>query len=217
MNPKALAKKKKSSRILRGGLLFLSSLSLISVGFASWNIGNGGRVETGLIITAEDTESIISFESKEGTASICKYGFVGLDGQLTDSFSFAYRFILNQTLARSINCIVGNETNLEISLINSSDESQFINLIRKGYLSGNVSTIYNGMNGTASKLAYFGNGISCTLRIANMTETEKETVTLNVVLNFDTSKSAEMQTYISSLPENSVFSYRLVLEMEKPS
>lgn len=73
------------------------------------------------------------------------------------------------------------------------------------------------MNGTASKLAYFGNGISCTLRIANMTETEKETVTLNVVLNFDTSKSAEMQTYISSLPENSVFSYRLVLEMEKPS
>lgn len=124
---------------------------------------------------------------------------------------------MNQTLARSINCIVNNETILKVSLLNNSNESQFIGLIRNGYLSGTVSATYNGVDGASSKLAFSGNSISSSVKVANMTEAKKESIALNVVLNFGTSKSAQMQTYISSLPENSVFSFRLSLEVEKPS
>ena len=98
MNPKALAKKKTGSRILRGGLLFLSSLSLISVGFASWNIGNK---ETNLNFNIDadrvfDIGEIIRLDNSKGENNTgitcfdyCKDGFVN-DGEVDLNNGFLY-------------------------------------------------------------------------------------------------------------------------------
>lgn len=89
MNVKTLTKKKINSRFVRGGLLFLSSLSLISVGFASWNVGNAEGASANFSVDADrvfNIGEIIQLDKSKGDNNTgiacfdyCKDGFVNDD------------------------------------------------------------------------------------------------------------------------------------------
>lgn len=91
MNVKTLTKKKINSRFLRGGLLFLSSLSLFSVGFASWNVGNAEGASANFSVDADrvfNIGEIIQLDKSKGDNNTgitcfdyCKDGFVN-DGEV---------------------------------------------------------------------------------------------------------------------------------------
>lgn len=62
-----------SSMISFGGLLFLSNISLISIGFASWTIGGAISADAEIKVTVEDLVDLNSYFDFQGETSLFSY------------------------------------------------------------------------------------------------------------------------------------------------
>lgn len=65
--------KRISSMISFGGLLFLSNISLISIGFASWTIGGAISADAEIKVTVEDLVDLNSYFDFQGETSLFSY------------------------------------------------------------------------------------------------------------------------------------------------
>lgn len=199
-----------------GGLLLLSSISLVSTGFSAWTIGIvGNSAEAQMSVGAADVENMITFDSKSGDVCFSKYGFVDSEDKITDSYTFSYSFILNQAAARSAGYINNSSLTLKISLLDGDTVSKFIYLFRNGYLTANFGIIYNNINVAAAKGTYSGDYILASAIIPNVNDLEKELFCIDLTLNYVTTKSQYIETFFNTLTSDAIFSFSLCVEAQK--
>ena len=75
---KKLSLKKFLSRRLAGGVLLLSNLSLVSIGFSAWSIGAVTTAEAEINVSAADLIDINNYFVFEGTPSVFEYTNEGI-------------------------------------------------------------------------------------------------------------------------------------------
>lgn len=75
---KKLSLKKFLSRRLAGGVLLLSNLSLVSIGFSAWSIGAVTTAEAQINVSAADLIDINNYFVFEGTPSVFEYTSEGI-------------------------------------------------------------------------------------------------------------------------------------------
>ena len=137
---------------MRGGVLLLSNLSLISIGFSAWNIGNvttGGEVQ--INVSAADIISGSIFEEINVTSFTLSADGIVQNGAIVDSGNIGVTLKVNNSL-----CTQGSflGTNSELSIktnLNCRNSTNFlscfnsltIDLPNSSYqkLSGDVSNL----------------------------------------------------------------------------
>ena len=90
------------SKFLGGGLLFLSNISLISVGFSAWSIGTVGSAEVQITVGVEDVvqEQIITIGNGKYNFSIGQDGLV-VDQKISNTASMVMQFSIDNVKAAS--------------------------------------------------------------------------------------------------------------------
>ena len=90
------------SKFLGGGLLFLSNISLISVGFSAWSISTVGSAEVQITVGVEDVvqEQIITIENGEYNFAIGQDGLV-VDQKISKTASMVMQFNVDNVKAAS--------------------------------------------------------------------------------------------------------------------
>lgn len=176
MNVKTLTKKKTNSRFVRGGLLFLSSLSLISVGFASWNIGNNGQAEASLNVEAGDViEANLFSDVKVSTFALSADGIVD-NGTLMKTGNIVISFSIDNMYCQQL-LYLDSSNVLNVRAILSCTDSTFLSYVTS--FSNNIQNSGSKKETTeAGKLAYL-------LTLPINVSKEKTDVTLTYVVTGD--------------------------------
>ena len=88
--------KRISSRIFFGGVLFLSNLSLISIGFSAWSIVGAASAEAQIQVSAADINEFVSNDSSKNNTffKIGNNGFIQ-DGMLCDKAYVIYNLAIS--------------------------------------------------------------------------------------------------------------------------
>ncbi len=110
---KKLSLKKFLSRRLAWGILLLSNLSLISIGFSAWNIGNVTTGEVQINVSAADIISGSIFEEINVTSFTLSADGIVQNGAIVDSGNIGVALKVNNSL-----CTQGSflGTNSELSI-----------------------------------------------------------------------------------------------------
>lgn len=101
-----MAKKRLINRLMSkffgGGLLFLSNISLISVGFSAWSIGTVGSAEVQITVGVEGVvqEQIITIGNGKYNFSIGQDGLV-IDQKISNTASMVMQFSIDNVKAAS--------------------------------------------------------------------------------------------------------------------
>ena len=113
MKKKKLSLKKFLSRRLAWGVLLLSNLSLISIGFSAWNIGNVTTGEVQINVSAADIISGSIFEEINVTSFTLSADGIVQNGAIVDSGNIGVALKVNNSL-----CTQGSflGTNSELSI-----------------------------------------------------------------------------------------------------
>ena len=113
MKKKKLSLKKFLSRRLAWGILLLSNLSLISIGFSAWNIGNVTTGEVQINVSAADIISGSIFEEINVTSFTLSADGIVQNGAIVDSGNIGVALKINNSL-----CTQGSflGTNSELSI-----------------------------------------------------------------------------------------------------
>ncbi len=113
MKKKKLSLKKFLSRRLAWGILLLSNLSLISIGFSAWNIGNVTTGEVQINVSAADIISGSIFEEINVTSFTLSADGIVQNGAIVDSGNIGVALKVNNSL-----CTQGSflGTNSELSI-----------------------------------------------------------------------------------------------------
>ena len=113
MKKKKLSLKKFLSRRLAWGILLLSNLSLISIGFSAWNIGNVTTGEVQINVSAADIISGSIFEEINVTSFTLSADGIVQNGTIVDSGNIGVTLKVNNSL-----CTQGSflGTNSELSI-----------------------------------------------------------------------------------------------------
>lgn len=199
-----------------GGVLFLSSACLFAVGFSAWTFGGSINGSGDLTVRADDVDNVLIYKSKSGSATFSKYGFV-VGGELVNSYTFVYDFTFKQAIAKSANIITNNEVNFSVLASNGSDASNFIYMVKNGYVSSDVFFTYNGADTAKTAMTFANNSLSCSAKLSGVTDTETETVRLHFGMTYttDNAKLNTLARYFSGLPINTDFSFSIGLEAIK--
>lgn len=98
MKKKKLSLKKFLSRKLAWGILLLSNLSLISIGFSAWNIGNVTTGEVQINVSAADIISGSIFEEINVTSFTLSADGIVQNGTIVDSGNIGVTLKVNNSL-----------------------------------------------------------------------------------------------------------------------
>lgn len=208
--------KKTISKKFGGGLLlFLSSISLIGVGFSSWVIGPLSSAQVDIQVNAESLGNILEFKSKGESAYFTKYGFFNPDESLTNTFTFKHSFTFKQSLAKSIGYIENGKANFKATFSNENTNSKFIALFQNEYVSLETKINYSGALTSSFNGAYSGNFVTSTINLSGISESPEETVELQTTISYVSSKSSEIETFFTSLKSSDNFSFSIDFEAVK--
>lgn len=200
--------KNKTARKIKCKKIFLPVLimfSLFSLGFSSWLISYDFE-NIGIDLTKGDILKMIVFKGKNGTDTICKYGFLNDRGEVKDSCTYEYKYELNQIYLNNF----FNDNQFNFSLLVMPDEnSAFMSLIANNYVQVDYSFLYNG---TASERISFNsdnNTLSSIFDVNDVTSNEIEELRISLNLSIATEKKSDFISFIDSLPLDTNFNFLL--------
>lgn len=118
----------KSSKLKYYITMILISLSLISIGFASWTITNDVKIEDDNIIIVDDVMKYNDyFECKLTPFSYYKVGFVASDGQITNEGIINVEIVVDTNKCREKFSTTKLEFELTLRTIGAADVNLFNN------------------------------------------------------------------------------------------
>lgn len=191
----------KRSRLLGGGLLLLSSCSLISAGFSAWTIISGPQSkETDFTIKADNAYNLLKLKSTSSSStniSICKYGFVDESDKISSMCLFSWTAAFYQLNGRNLGYINNNSITFYIKIKDKTTNS-FISLFKNNCFSVVSYTTYNGVDSTQSSFSSNGQYINSKITLNNIDNKDTNDLIFNVLLTFNEEKASIIETTLSS-------------------
>lgn len=201
MAKKSLISRMKS-KFLGGGLLFLSNISLVSVGFSAWSIGTVGSAEAQITVGVDNVYDFIYNDPSYGMKlfSLGNDGFIQ-DGMVLTSINVSYYFKINAVKFKGVSN-GKNSAGIGFSLI----EEKPI-LVNADYLAGTYSYDSKG-NGTFANSGNLEitNGIASGAFEVNDISGEED-VPFAIRFVFSINDSEKYVSLMDSLTDSSYFSF----------
>lgn len=200
---------------VHGGLLYLSIITLFSIGFSSWlvpveNISQ--KLE--MNVEAGNVLNLLKLNSSAGNYNICKYGFVDSNDQIVSTCLYSWSSTFYQANARKCGYINNeNETNFYINISDRSTNS-FINLYNNAYFSCVFYVTYNNTDSTQSPFSLSNNVISSTVSLTGIDDNETSEITFNVLLEFNNANASSLETTLNSYNYNNGLSFNVSIGVE---
>lgn len=200
----------KRSRLLGGGLLLLSSCSLISAGFSAWTIISGPQSkETDFNIKADNAFNLLKLKSTSASPTnlyICKYGFVDKNDKIVSACLFSWTTTFYQSNARNLGYINNNSISFYIKIKDKSANS-FIKLFTSKCFIATSYTTYNGVDSTKSSFSSSGQYINSKITLNNIDNKDTNDLVFNVLLTFNEGNASTVETTLSSFDYSKGFSF----------
>ena len=166
--------KRVSSRICGGGLLFLSNISLISIGFSAWSIGGVTSAEAQIQVSAADVidlKNIFQIQKPE-MFQYCPYGIVRDETLVSNGYIY-FPLVIN-TSDENFNNLLSSDNSLSFDF-EITNNSTF-GIFNDSYLERSDDGTYNAFY-SFDKLGFSSNyASSVKCNISNQMATSRFTI-----------------------------------------
>ena len=201
MTKKRLINRMKS-KFLGGGLLFLSNISLISVGFSAWSISTVGSAEAYITVGVEELYDFIYTDSSYAMTpfSLGNDGFIQ-DGMVLSSINVSYYFGIDVV---KFGAVSNDKSSVSVSFSLSEEISRLVNA---DYLSGTYRYDFKGENTFANSgsLSIGTGNASGTFEINNVSGDED--IPFAIQFTFSISDFDKYAFLMNSLTDSSYFTF----------
>ena len=196
-------------------LLGLASLSLLSVGFSSWGYGTIVSTSVNIEGNVSDLVELVSANSSSGSGTICKYGFVDQNDQIQTSCVYVFSVSLNQKIAKELSYIVSDSLSFSLTISSITGSNSFVTLFSKAFYSATAFIEYNSIKGSPVTLVASSTLLSGTIPLSGITSNDNESFALDLTFTFDTTKEADLSTYLLTQNQSLDFDFATKLWLTK--
>lgn len=203
-----MAKKRLINRLMSkffgGGLLFLSNISLISVGFSAWSIGTVGSAEAYISVGVEDVYNFIYTDASHVMSpfSLGNDGFIQ-DGMVLSSVNVSYYFKID---VEKFGAVSNDKSSVTVNFALSEEKPRLVN---EDFLSGIYHYDSNGENKFADSgtLSIASGNASGTFDVNGVSG--EEDIPFAIQFTFSISDFEKYTSLISTLTDSSYFTFSM--------